>query len=80
MSLSDMVTHDRCSTSDFSTCYVDKLTHHMNRCPSRPKVMPAYYSKGINAGDNAGELVPEPKSLSRRYLWIFYLTHVYERS
>ncbi|WAR22789.1 TRM13-like protein [Mya arenaria] len=44
------------------TCYEAKLNHHMKKCPSRPKDMPAYYSAGINSGDDAGETVPDPKA------------------
>lgn len=50
-----------CPYDSKHTCYADKLNHHMKKCPSKPKQMPAYYSAGINSGDDAGETVPDPK-------------------
>ncbi|XP_045159641.1 tRNA:m(4)X modification enzyme TRM13 homolog isoform X2 [Mercenaria mercenaria] len=50
-----------CPYDSKHTCYTDKLNHHMKKCPSKPRDMPAYYSAGINSGDDAGEEVPDPK-------------------
>ncbi|KAL4236979.1 tRNA:m(4)X modification enzyme TRM13 [Mactra antiquata] len=50
-----------CPYNTKHTCYADKLNHHMKKCPDKPRDMPAYYSQGINSGDNGGEVVPDPK-------------------
>ncbi|XP_060553162.1 tRNA:m(4)X modification enzyme TRM13 homolog [Ruditapes philippinarum] len=63
-----------CPYDSKHTCYADKLNHHMKKCPSKPKQMPAYYSAGINSGDDAGETVPDPKVI----YFLTFFSYLYE--